>query len=187
MNITAPSTEEQQIWYLATLGRPALLRHLASTDVPPAAVLIHDPLDCPHWAVLAFGCLAPQAKRAVQSALRPLADARSFCVTLTIDDTPVHHTGIVPVLAEETTGAVTGQYAELMLLEHGGLANKAAFRLSRMPTDKGWIIDADFQPSGTPAAQRPFGSARGGRNRAVLPPVAAELNRLAAQVERSAL
>ncbi|RLU82011.1 hypothetical protein CTZ27_31110 [Streptomyces griseocarneus] len=187
MNTTVPSTEEQQIWYLATLGRTALLRQLAPLDTPVLATLTHDPLSCARWAVLASGRLAPEAQQAVESALRPLVGAVSFSVTLTIDDEPVHHTGIVTVLAERTAGTVTGQYAELMLLEHGGLANKAAFRLSRMPTDKGWIIDADFQPSGHPAAHRPFGSARGGRNRTVLPPVAAELNRLVAQAERGAL
>ncbi|MFF4531538.1 hypothetical protein ACFY1P_19995 [Streptomyces sp. NPDC001407] len=187
MSTTVPSSEKQKIWYLATLGRTALLQQLSQLGTLVPTSLTHDPLSCARWAVLASGRLTPEAQQAVESALLPLADAASFSVTLTIDDAPVHHTGIVPVFTEHTAGAVTGQYAELMLLEHGGLANKAAFRLSRMPTDKGWIIDADFQPSGIPAAQRPFGSARGGRNRTVLPPVAAELNRLAAQVERSAL
>ncbi|MFD0622468.1 hypothetical protein ACFQ2K_06095 [Streptomyces sanglieri] len=93
----------------------------------------------------------------------------------------MEHTGIVPVLGEREAGDVTGWYAELLLFEHSALLNKAAYRLSRMPGDRTWIVDSDFHPSGHPGTLHAFGSKRLGRTRTLLPPFVAELDRLIAQ------
>lgn len=178
MDTTDPGTRDQHIWYLATLGRDALLRALAPLNLPASAT--HDPLYLAARCVTADPIGFPEAHQAAQKVLRQLSEAKTFTVTLTNDSGPVQFTGIVPVIGEHTVGGVTGQYAELLLLEQGDLMNKAAFRLSRMPKDTTWIIDTDFQPSGHPVAQQPFGSSRLGRKRAVLAPVTAELDDLIA-------
>ncbi|MFJ5850453.1 hypothetical protein [Streptomyces sp. NPDC092903] len=171
-----PGTRDQHIWYLATLGRDALLRALAPLDLPTSAT--HDPLSLATRCVIADPIGFPEVHQAAQHVLRQLADAKTFTVTDTHDGDPVQFFGIVPVIGEHTAGGVTGQYAELLLLEQDDLMNKGAFRLSRMPKDPTWIIDTDFQPSGHPRVQQPFGSSRLGRKRVVLAPVAAELDNL---------
>jgi hypothetical protein len=174
-----PSIEERDTWYLATLGREALLRHLAPLGIPSSVT--HDPLDCARWIVRAAPGSRHDVRRAADAALLPLTGAESFSVSLDVEGEAVEHLGIVPVIGEHSAGTVTGQYAEVLLFERGGLMNRAAFRLSRLSGEKHWIIDTSFQPSGVTQAERPFGSGRGGRKRTVPAPVAAELDRLAAQ------
>ncbi|MFE3558383.1 hypothetical protein ACFXKW_26505 [Streptomyces sp. NPDC059193] len=178
MNTFAPTTEQRQIWYLATLGRDALLRELAPLGF--ASSTTHDPMGLAAQIVSA-PLSVPAAHQAAQTVLRPLLAAETFSVSIMDDLGSEEHLGIVPVIGEHTAGAVTGLYAELLLFDLSGLLNKAAYRLSRLPDDRTWIIDTEFQPSGVPATQRPFGSSRLGRNRTVLAPFAAELDRLASQ------
>ncbi|MEU6349978.1 hypothetical protein ABZ896_11690 [Streptomyces sp. NPDC047072] len=180
MNAPAPRTDAEQIWYLATLGRERLLRALAPLGLP--AAVTHDPLSLAARVVSATP--GNGMHRAGQSVLRPLFAAKTFSVTVTSDDGAVDFTGLVPALGQRTAGGATGLYAELLLFSRDGLENKAAFRLSLMPTDKKWIIDTEFQPSGHPGVQQPFASARLGRKRTVLAAFAAELDRLAAQAEQ---
>ncbi|WP_435057644.1 hypothetical protein [Streptomyces sp. bgisy060] len=174
-----PDTRAQQLWYLTTLGHEALLRELAPLKLPASAT--HDPL------VLAGRCLNaepigyPEAHRAAERVLAPLRTARTFTATVTDEDDVVEHSGVVPVLEERQAGSVTGWYAELLLFEHGALLNKAAYRLSRMPGDRTWIVDSDFRPSGQPGTLRPFGSRRPGRKQTLLPPFVAGLDSLIAQ------
>lgn len=179
MNAPASRSDTEQIWYLATLGRDALLRSLAPLGLSSA--ITHNPLS------LATHVVASTPGRALheigQAVLQPLLTAKAFTVTVTSDDIPTTFTGVVPVIEKHTAGGgATGLYAELLLFSMEGLSNKAAFRLSRMPTDKNWIIDTDFHPTGHPDLQRPFGSSRMGRTRALLPPFSAELDRLAAEL-----
>ncbi|MEU5958157.1 hypothetical protein [Streptomyces sp. NPDC047525] len=183
MTTTDSSTRDQHIWFLATLGRDALLRALAPHNLPAAAT--RDPLSLAARCVIADPIGFPEAHRAAQTVLRQLTEAKTFSVTVIDDCGSVRFTGVVPVIGEHTAGGVTGQYAELLLLEEGGLMSKAAFRLSRMPTDTTWIIDTDFRRSGHPGAQQPFGSSRLGRKRTVLAPFASELDRLITQVQGS--
>ncbi|MFI5822913.1 hypothetical protein ACIA8I_28030 [Streptomyces rishiriensis] len=179
MDTMTPTTRAQQYWYLVTLGRDALLRELAPLKLSEA--LTRDPL------ALAERCLAadpigfPEAHQAAERALAPLRAARTFTATITDEATTVEHTGVVPVLGERQAGNVTGLYAELLLFEHSTLLNKAAYRLSRMPGDRTWIVDSDFQPNGHPGTLQSFGSSRLGRKRTLLPPLVAELDRLIAQ------
>ncbi|MFD9293432.1 hypothetical protein ACFWBV_35360 [Streptomyces sp. NPDC060030] len=161
------------------------MRELAPLELPAYAT--HDPL------VLAGRCLIadpigyPEAHRAAERVLAPLRTAQTFTATVRDEDNALEHTGVVPVLEERQAGAVTGWYAELLLFEHSTLLNKAAYRLSRMPGDRTWIVDSDFQPSGRPGTLRPFGSRRPGSMRTLLPPFVAELDRLiSAQGQRSA-
>ncbi|WNI20130.1 hypothetical protein [Actinacidiphila sp. ITFR-21] len=179
MDTTKLSTEDQHVWYLATLGREALLRQLALLDIPSSVT--HDPLGLAYLVVRDLGVSRPDVRQATEAILRPLVGAATFSVALEVQGEPVEHAGIVPVIAERSAGSVTGQYAELMLFDLSGLMNRGAFRLSRLPAETHWIIDTSFHPSGAPDAERPFGSARGGRRRAVPSPAAAELNRLAGQ------
>ncbi|MEV7465263.1 hypothetical protein AB0O20_01960 [Streptomyces kronopolitis] len=178
MNAPASRSDAEQIWYLATLGREALLRSLAPLGLSSAVT--HDPLS------LATHVVTSTPGRAIhqigQAVLQPLLTARAFTVTVTSDDIPTAFTGVVPVIGEHTAGGATGLYAELLLFSMEGLSDKAAFRLSRMPTDKTWIIDTDFRPTGHPDLQRPFGSSRMGRKRAPLALFSAELDRLAAEL-----
>ncbi|WP_250569084.1 hypothetical protein [Streptomyces sp. CJ_13] len=179
METMAPTIRAQQYWYLVTLGRDALLRELAPLKLPD--FVTRDPL------TLAGRCLAadpigfPEAHQAAERALAPLRGARTFTATVTEEDTTMVHTGVVPVLGEREAGGITGWYAELLLFEHGTLLNKAAYRLSRMPGDRTWIVDSDFEPSGHPGRLQTFGSGRLGRKRTLLPPFVAELDRLITQ------
>ncbi|WP_331731626.1 hypothetical protein [Streptomyces sp. NBC_00073] len=179
---TMTSTRAQQYWYLATLGREALLRELAPLEFPASAT--HDPLSLAGRCVVADPIGCPDVHEAAERALSPLLTAKMF--TATDEDTTVGHTGVVPVLAGRQAGDVTGWYAELLLFEHGALLNKAAYRLSRMPADRTWVIDSDFRPNGHPGTLRPFGSRRPGSKRTLPPPFVAELDRLIAQGPGSA-
>ncbi|WP_328373058.1 hypothetical protein OG800_49595 (plasmid) [Streptomyces sp. NBC_00445] len=179
MNAAAPRTNAEQTWYLATLGREALLRALVPLGLSTA--ITHDPLALAAYVVAANP--GNGIHRAGQVTLRPLFEGKAFSVTVTDDVGPVDFTGVVPMIGQHTAGGATGLYAELLLFSKDGLENKAAFRLSRMPADTKWITDTEFQPSGHPGMQQPFGSSRMGRKRTVLAPFAAELDRLAAEVE----
>jgi hypothetical protein len=184
VNTANLSTEDRNVWYLATLGREALLRQLTLLNIPSSVT--HDPLGLAYLVVRDLEISRPDVRQATETILRPLVDAATFSVTLEVQGEPVEHTGIVPVIAERSAGPVTGHYAELMLFDLSGLMNRAAFRLSRLPAETHWIIDTSFHPSGTPDAERPFGSARGGRRRTVPSPAAAELDRLAGQNSQGA-
>lgn len=184
MDTMIPSTRTQQYWYLATLGRDALLRELAPLKLP--AFSTDDPLSLAGRCVIAEPIGHPEAHQAAQRALSPLRTARTFTATVTDEDTTLEFTGVVPVLTEREAGGVTGWYAELLLFEHSALLNKAAYRLSRMPDDRTWIIDSDFQPSGHPGTLQPFGSRRLGRKRTLLPSFVAQLDHLIAQGPGSA-
>ncbi|MFZ3491858.1 hypothetical protein ACODT5_01210 [Streptomyces sp. 5.8] len=179
MNTMTPTTNDQQHWYLATLGHEALLRELASLKLPHSAS--HDPLALAGRCLVADPIGYPEAHQVAERVLAPLRAARTFTATIPDEDAVVEHTGVVPVLEERQAGAVTGWYAELLLFEHSALLNKAAYRLSRMPGDSTWIIDSDFQHSGHPGTLRPFGSRRRGPKRTLLPPFVAELDRLVEQ------
>jgi hypothetical protein len=177
LNTSASRTDAEQIWYLATLGRDALLRALEPLGL--SASVTHDPLNLAAYVVASSP--GNGIHRAGQAVLRTLFEAQAFSVTVTDELGPVDFTGVVPAIGQHSAGGASGLYAELLLFSKDGLENKAAFRLSRMPTDKKWIIDTDFQPSGHPGVQQPFGSSRLGRKRTVLAAFAAELDRLAAQ------
>lgn len=179
MNAPAPRTDAEQIWYLATLGREALLRALVPLCLSTS--ITHDPLNFAAHVVAASP--GNSVHRAGQTVLRPLFEAKTFSVTVIVDDSPVPFTGVVPASGQHTASGATGLYAELLLFSEDGLQDKGAFRLSWMPTDTNWIIDTEFQPNGHPGRQQPFGSSRLGRKRTVLATFAAELNRLAAQVQ----
>ncbi|MFI6688443.1 hypothetical protein [Streptomyces sp. NPDC050485] len=183
MDTVIPSTRTQEYWYLATLGHGALVREFAPLELPASAT--HDPLALAGRCLVADPIGYPEAHQAAERALAPLRAARTFTATITDEDTTQEHTGVVPVLDERQAGDVTGWYAELLLFEHSTLLNKAAYRLSRMPGDRTWIIDSDFQPSGHPGTLRPFGSRRPGSKRTLLPPFVAELDRLTARGPRS--
>ncbi|MCL3999101.1 hypothetical protein [Streptomyces lavenduligriseus] len=185
MDTMHPDTHAQQHWYLATLGHKRLLRELASLELPASAT--HDPLALAERCLIADPIGYPEAHRAAELVLAPLHTAQTFTTTITDEDTVLQHTGVVPVLAERQAGAVTGWYAELLLFEHSTRLNKAAYRLSRMPGERTWIIDSDFLPTGHPGMLRPFASRRpGSGKRALLPPFVAELDRLIAQGTGSA-
>ncbi|GLX22583.1 hypothetical protein [Streptomyces lavendulae] len=185
MHSMPPDTRAQQLWYLATLGHEALLRELGPLSLPASAT--HDPLSLAGRCLIADPIGYPEAHQAAERVLAPLHTAQTFTTTVPDEDNPVEHTGIVPVLEERQAGAVTGWYAELLLFEHSALLNRAAYRLSRMPGDRTWIVDSDFQPSGHPGTLRPFGSRRpGSGKRTLLPPFVAELDRLITQGPRSA-
>ncbi|TGB15505.1 hypothetical protein [Streptomyces sp. MZ04] len=179
MDTTAPSPTTQQIWYLATLGHDALLQALAPLRLPTSVT--YDPLSLAARVVAADPNRHSDFHRTGQAVLRPLFEATTFSVIVTDDFGPMEVTGVVPVIGEHTVDNLTGQYAELLLFDTSGPS--AAFRLSKMPGDKTWIIDTDFQPSGHPRTQQPFGSSRLGRKRTVRPPLISALNRLAAQAD----
>ncbi len=181
-----PDTHAQQHWYLTTLGHEVLVRELAPLKFPASGT--HDPLALAAQCLIADPIGYPELHRVAEQVLAPLHTARSFTVSIADEDSVLEHTGIVPVLEERQAGAVTGWYAELLLFEHSALLNKGAFRLSRMPGDRTWVIDSDFQPSGHPGTLRPFGSRRpgSGGKRTLLPPFLAELERLIAQGPGSA-
>ena len=176
-DVLSTRTDEQRIWFLATLGRDELLQRLAPLDLPTAVT--HDPVACAQWMVYASPTRNPAAWRATEELLQPLDSAAAFTVVAPADPTPVTHLGLVPVIRRRTEGNVTGLYAELMLFEQGGLVNQAAYRLSRLPEERNWIIDTNFGLSGGVPSHQPFGSARLGRRRTVQKAVAAELDRLA--------
>ncbi|MFD8731484.1 hypothetical protein [Streptomyces sp. NPDC059611] len=184
MDTMPPDTHAQQHWYLATLGHEALLRELAPLELPGSAT--DDPLALASRCLIADPIGYPEAHQAAERVLSPLHTARTFTTTVPDEDISWEHTGIVPVLEKRQAGAVTGWYAELLLFEHSALLNKAAYRLSRMPGDRTWIIDSDFQPNGRPGTLRPFGSRRPGGKRTLLPPFVAELDLLIAQGPGSA-
>ncbi|MFE0777982.1 hypothetical protein [Streptomyces sp. NPDC058861] len=178
MDTMAPTTHAQH-WYLATLGRDALLRELSDLELPD--FVTRDPLSLAGRCVIAEPIGHPEAYRATQRALAPLRTALTFTATVIDEDTTMEFTGVVPVLGEREAGGITGWYAELLLFEHGTVLGKAAYRLSRMPGDRTWIVDSDFNLSGHSRTLQAFGSSRLGRKRTLLPPFVAELDRLIAQ------
>ncbi|MGW3308169.1 hypothetical protein ACWDG9_16465 [Streptomyces sp. NPDC001073] len=180
-DVLTTRTDEQRIWYLATLGRDDLLQRLAPLDLSTA--ITHDPIGCARWMVLAAHTHNRAAWELTQEVLQPLADASAFVVVVDVtvggEPEPVSNVGLVTAIRRRTEGDVTGLYAELMLFEQGGLVNQAAYRLSRLPHEKHWIIDTNYGPFGAIPSDQPFGSSRLGRRRTVQPVVAAELDQLA--------
>ncbi|MEU5476654.1 hypothetical protein [Streptomyces mirabilis] len=168
-------TDEQRIWYLATLGRAELLQQLAPLELSTA--ITHDALACARWMVLAAHTHNRAAWEIAQNVVQPLASASAFVVMTDEEPEPVSHVALVPTIRRRTEGDITGLYAELLLFEQGGLVNQGAYRLSRLPQERHWIIDTNYGPIG--ASDQPFGSSRLGRRGTLRPAVTTELDRLA--------
>lgn len=180
MDTAKPITRSQEWFYLATLGRDALVRELAPYNLPASST--YDPLSLATACINAEPIGHPEAYWAAQQALAPLRTAHTFTGLVNDEDDTREFTGIVPVLEERQAGDVTGWYAELLLFQGDSLLDKAAYRLSRMPDDRTWIIDSDVRPSNVyDGVLQPFGSQRLGRKRTLLPPFVAQLDRLIAQ------
>jgi hypothetical protein len=121
----------------------------------------------------------PAAWQAAQEILRNLDHAARFTAVTEDEDEPITHTVLVPALARRTEGDITGLYAEVMILEEGGLINNESYRLSKLPRETTWIIDTHYGSTGACRSHQPFGSTRLGRRRTLPQPFITELDHLA--------